>query len=429
MDLRSNNAVIVDTLPANARGQNSINLGLEIIERHLDAPVIHWRDKLDADRPPNTIYFNVIYSPHVLNAVSFLHRNRIRLRKAHRRYPRIIFGGQGASNMADGLSEIADLVFLGEIEGYFKNSKDSAGWWRAPEIDSKLSILDSRAVIELTRGCKYRCKFCEYGWALGGKYREKSPNLVMDQIDEAGRCKVKNINFMSANFAGYSQIGNVLEYCQTYGIRVTNTDASAKDIPRILPHLDALHLPVFKIGVESWDEKTRRRMGKGIGNKELEDTILWLCQTCSYLHFYLIFGLPGDDHGQWFLWLERLAKIRKGITDRAIRFEFNITNFEPCLGTPMARGPWTDFKAKDQFLKRWFAAMKKHGFLPTEKLPTYANFKGRIGRKELTYRMLMELKTAPASKLTPALQMIKKGVGRSIPDRDAWRFLSFMGWK
>ncbi|NLI05365.1 MAG: hypothetical protein GX483_08925, partial [Actinomycetaceae bacterium] len=179
--------MLIDTIPRDARKTSSINLGFEIAREWHGLEPTHFTSRVL--EVPDTIYANVFYPMNMINLVSFLKRKKIPVLKEERRQ-RLVVGGQGVNN-TQCLSDIADEIYLGEIDGnYLEN-----GWSRRDEIDSEPRLKEGKAVIELTRGCKYRCKFCEYGWVHGGRFREKDINLVKEQILYV-LPKSNNINFM-----------------------------------------------------------------------------------------------------------------------------------------------------------------------------------------------------------------------------------------
>lgn len=105
---------LVDTTPADMRNKTSINLGYEIVAEKLNAVKFHWRDVLDDKY--DVIAFNVFYPTNIFNIVPFLTRNKIEPLKALRKgSPKIIVGGQGVGGN-NILAEIADEIFIGEID-------------------------------------------------------------------------------------------------------------------------------------------------------------------------------------------------------------------------------------------------------------------------------------------------------------------------
>ena len=137
------------------------------------------------------------------------------------------------------------------------------------------------------------------------------------------------------------------------------------------------------MGIESFNETTRWSVNKEFSDEMLEDVIRQALQYVYSIHFYLIYGLPGDDYTQWFAWLEKLAALRDTeyttydtdlfgdqykINKKNIRFEFSLTNFEPCPQTPMENTPFVNFREKHEFLKQWSDTMIRCGFFAGEHL-------------------------------------------------------------
>lgn len=416
MDWRnSKSCLLVDTIPKNARNMGSVNLGLEIVADRLGADVIDWWEV--ADKEYDVIAFNVFYVTHLLNIYPFLKNNGISLfAKDRRGSPYVIAGGQGIGGNGI-LDTVCDEVFVGEFDG---DSMDKDGFHRVGELDSCPIVKNSKAVIELTRGCKYRCTFCEYGWVHGGKYREKDLEFVKEQISQCLDVGIRQINFLSANFGGYGKIEELLDFCKEKKVSVLNSDTCLRDMMRLTPHIKSNYV---KLGVESFDEKTRFSVGKKIKDDELREMFDHLVsQGASGIHFYLIYGLPGDDYDRWYDWLEWLAARREACTDRNLRLEFNITNFEPCAGTPLENAPQVDFEQKHIFLKKWADMLVRLVYHREDEI-WYHNCWGRFGRREASYKLLMALKTW-GPEAAERFKRFPHGVGRSVNENVAMKFFN-----
>lgn len=417
--------LIVDTIPKDARNRGSVNLGLEIVKQHMAADVCHWSESIDS-RKYETIGFNVFYPTHILNIAPFLRRHSL----LNTSQCNLIAGGQGIG--ANGvLSGLMHDVFRGEYD-YPQNAT-------AINTEPVMKRDLRSAVIELSRGCRTRCAFCEYGH--GRAYREKPIDLVKRQIDDVTGTGCTQINFLSANFAGYTEIDALCDYAISKGVSIMNCDSCITSMPRLYKWLK--WLPRYlKIGIESFCPTTRTRIGKPFPDAFLKKTIYELLKHAAGIHFYLIFGLPEDNYGAWFSWLKDLAHIRQEYTrqesnlfgesetlnTKNIRFEISITNFEPCAGTPLADAPRVDFRQKAEFLDQWGKALIAYGFHKGTSVD-YVNCAGRLGRKQLSYELLMALKTGGEELTTPIIDAFPHGVGRSISDKEAARFLSLAGAK
>jgi hypothetical protein len=100
--------------------------------------------------------------------------------------------------------------------------------------------------------------------------------------------------------------------------------------------------------------------------------------------------------------------------------EFNITNFEPCVGTPLENAPHVDFEAKHKFLRKWADMLVRLVYHRDDEI-WYHNCWGRFGRREGPYRLLMALKTwGPEGAMR--LLRFPRGVGRTIKEHIALKF-------
>jgi len=416
---------LVDTTPKDARNQGSINLGAEIVADMKNAKIVKWWETVDLSDLVGVdwIGFNVYYPTHLLNIYPFFKNNFIRRSNGIQ----LAAGGQGLPETHI-LSELVDVEFYGELD--FERNKDQI--LSNPVIDR----FGGKAAIEISRGCQMNCKFCEYSHKH--KHREKPIELVRSQIDWVDKQGIRDINFMSANFAGYKDLGELIDYAVSKNIRILNCDSCPIFLPRLFPYLK--FLPKYiKIGIESFDENTRSRIGKPFADDFLEDILDRLLSEINGVHLYLIYGLLGDNYDSWFRWLEKIAEKRKAystiqkdlfggeyrLNDKNIRIEFSITNFEPCLGTPFEKMPMVDFDKKAKFIEKWAEALIANGYRRGDKKIEYKNARGRFGRKELTYMLLMALKNG-GPELTQELKYtFPNGVGRSIKEEDAAKFLLY----
>jgi radical SAM superfamily enzyme YgiQ (UPF0313 family) len=392
---------LVDTIPRNAE--------------KMGADKVLWHEILPTKY--HIYAFNIFYPMHIFNMLSFMRKNNIPLLKESRA-ERILVGGQGVSNLNGCLDDIVDEIYKGEYDG----DSIANGWHRKTDIDTPAVFKNTFSAVELTRGCKYRCKFCEYGWVHGGKFRQKNIDSVKSDIDRLiFTTKSKRVNFMSANLGSYYALEELLDYTDAVGIHVTNTDVCLRDFEKAKRHLTKRQ--TIKVGVESFDEKTRAFVNKAYSDNQLLDFVDWSVQHTGNIHFYLIYGLPNDDYDRWFEWLKILGDIRKSQQDRLIRMEFNLTNFEPCLGTPLADAPEVDFREKDYFLKHWSDALRENNFRKGGGEVTYINSRGRFGRMENSYKLLMRLKKSDSLITSAILSSFKNGIGRTIPDNVAYKFV------
>lgn len=386
--------LLIDTSPVRLQDSPTLNVGMHMVENILQADLNHQSYVGDISQY-DTLAFNIYYITHNLNALRFLLRHNVPL-DPNDRDMRVIAGGQGV--YPDGFfKDILNEIFLGELDG---DTVDRYGFTRQTKLTSLpiIAPLLKKAVVEVSRGCKYRCTFCEYGNWHGGTYREKDVKLVKEQVLEAG---VKNINLLSMNLGGYSQIEELLDFCNTNEITVTNADSCPVDIRNLGPVIQ--NRPI-RIGLESFDEDTRKRItpGKYVSDDELESVIDFLFDTVAGVYIYLIYGLPDDNYDRWFVWLEKIKTKRSKIS-RRIRVEFALNTFEPIPNTPLGNAPRVDFDKRDNFLSKWLDALVRLGYR------SYGSGLGRWGRGKRTCDFNHALRHYDNQDLAPLIKICSGG--------------------
>ena len=411
---------LVQLTPKDMKNQGSVNLGLEIVKDIISktegwqVDLYKFGDTIEDVNSYEIIGFSIFYFTQMLNVVPFLRQHGIEVySKDRKKSPLIMAGGQGIQN-PEPLKKIVDLFCMGNGETvmefllenyqdidklcenkhlYIPYKKDTYEFYNHPVVISEPVIYNKNAMIELTRGCKYRCKFCQYGWS-NGKYREKDIELVKKQILDVKARGIKNINFLSVNIGGYSKIIELFDFCIDNGVRLLNTDMRINEYnDELAKRLDMLKVRTLKVGVESFNECVRRDINKPISKEEFDAFIdRALNNNISNLHFYLIYGLPTEvDYTPWFDYVRYLMDKRKTI-ERNIRYEFSATNFEPAIHTAYKNENTIDFKKKHEFFREFLKVQEETEYIKQKaETKDYGNSRGRVGRKERNYNIGMWL--------------------------------------
>lgn len=432
------------------RSQDSINLGLEIIKDKIiqygwEVDIVKYGDIINVDKY-DIIGFNIFYVTQQLNLNPFLVDNNIEpLLEKRKERPLLIAGGQGVQNPLP-ISNMIDIFVIGDgedliekiLHNYENNSlesmKNGKGIYyskyapggitfnRLDVIDSIPVINGKKAMIELNRGCKHRCKFCQYGWS-SGKYREKDIELVKKQILNVKNKGANNINLLSCNIGGYSKIEELLQFCIDQKVRLMNTDIRIDEYSKIAKYLDILKVRTLKVGLESFTEKVRYDANKKISDKQLEEFFdLAIQHNISNFHFYLIYGLPTEEnYNRWFYYL-KYFKDKIATVGRSVRLEYSIMNFEPSLFTPYEKEKFIDFDEKHKFLKEFLKVLEEIGTIKEADKMWYGNMSGRLGRKPNPYDLTMKLLHGDQD-IGNTLLQINKGATRSIKDNYYEKFI------
>ncbi len=420
------------------RSQESINMGLEIIrakiiEHGWNLDLVKFGDKIDASKY-DIIGFNIFYLVQQLNLLPFLQYNGI-LEMENR--PLLIAGGGGVHNPRP-ISKFIDIFVIGDgekliveiLDAYvnktIENLEQQTGIYipgktqyitfaRMLEVNSFPVIYKNRGMIEITRGCKHKCKFCQYSFT-SGKYREKPLEELKEQIIWIKSQGVKAINLMSCNIGGYSKIIELLEFCVEQGVTLVNSDVRIDEYtPEVAKLLYDLKIRAIRVGVESFTESVRFNVNKRITDEQLDDWFDLAIKYNSSIHFYLIYGLPGEtDYEAWFKFIRKAKEKLTKITDRNIRIDYSITNFEPSIYTPFEKAEQINFEDKEIFLRKYLKVLEEIGDFPDATKKWYHNMHGRIGRREESYNILMWLMTGDELIADVLLKANINGVTRSI---------------
>ncbi len=130
---------------------------------------------------------------------------------------KVIIGGIHASMYYDEVSQYADAVVVGEVEGIwekvindFENNRLSTKYI-GPRIDlTQFNIRPRRELlhphylwdsVQTSRGCPFECHFCSVSRYLGKKYRQRKAEDVLDELEDI---KGEYIAFVDDNLIGYS---------------------------------------------------------------------------------------------------------------------------------------------------------------------------------------------------------------------------------
>jgi radical SAM superfamily enzyme YgiQ (UPF0313 family) len=159
----------------------------------------------------------------------------------------VVAGGSFASLCPERYTEIADTVVAGEAEYIWKrfcedfergaavseyretgvvDLKDSP----APRFDLLKLDRYTTATLQFSRGCPYRCEFCDIIVMFGRKPRHKTPEQVGRELDALAALGAYNVFFVDDNLIGNRNV--------------------AKQLLRYLKQYQALHGNRFQFGTE-----------------------------------------------------------------------------------------------------------------------------------------------------------------------------------
>jgi radical SAM superfamily enzyme YgiQ (UPF0313 family) len=199
----------------------------------------------------------------------------------------VVAGGSYASLSPESYESIADSVISGEAEYIWKEfCRDfEAGRPRAlyleegtveladsptPRFDLLAHQRYTTSSIQFSRGCPYRCEFCDIIVMFGRRPRTKSTAQIGAELDELRRQGVSEVFFIDDNLIGNKKAAKELlvflrdyQRRHDYAFRI-GTQASL-NLAREKELMELMHEANFKwvfIGIESPDEESLKETGK-----------------------------------------------------------------------------------------------------------------------------------------------------------------------
>jgi len=207
-----------------------------------------------------------------------------------------------------------------------------------------------RTFIELSRGCKNHCLFCQYGWAK--PYRECDPVDIGICVDQS---KTKSIRAFAADRFQHSKYDEIRERLGKRGKLDTGSDMS---IRFVLKNPDYLKFTTkVRTGVEGVSHRLRKMIGKFFSNDDLCNflNLVWGANI-RCIDFYMIYGLPTErpeDYDEFQALIMRLDEICPENANIAIHWN----RFSPSPQTPFQweaceLPSWTEKKMLSLFSER-----------------------------------------------------------------------------
>jgi radical SAM superfamily enzyme YgiQ (UPF0313 family) len=270
----------------------------------------------------------------------------VRAIKPRKKGSKVILGG-AAALCPTVFDSIIDVACVGEgrnwLRTFFAEGYDAAcalpeSWipgesrtvipstefaWDMPPVRSPDGIVRVFA----SRGCRYRCLFCQTGWEMP---YESNPNegCLMRQISQLKQAGEK-ISIMTND--GAEAAVRQFNGHEFVSLRLDN-------LAKMMPITKAFSKNV-RIGVEGVSERLRRAIGKPIKSDDLLSATYDLLKAKIQTRWFFIIGLPGETDADW-AELDYLAKEAASFPWGFVFFHFH--SFMPMPATPLGVLPVVD---------------------------------------------------------------------------------------
>jgi radical SAM superfamily enzyme YgiQ (UPF0313 family) len=133
--------------------------------------------------------------------------------------------------------------------------------------------------IETSRGCPFRCTFCNIHLFYRGMYRTKSPERVIQEIKiSLSDKKRKNIMIVDDNFtANIKRVEKICDLIIKEGIKVDLTCQSRVDVikknPDVIKKMAKAGFWCFFLGIESFSQKSLDGIDKKVQFKDIFEAV------------------------------------------------------------------------------------------------------------------------------------------------------------
>lgn len=182
-----------------------------------------------------------------------------------------------------------------------------------------------------SRGCPYNCIFCDYRFLMGPKFRRRSPQNVINEIEECiQKYNVKHISFRDSTFTFDENW--ISDFCQLLKQRNIKIDWDCNGrvnlvTKKMLQEMKEAGCTLVSYGIESGDQNILDFAHKNLTTEQSIAAVKMTKKSGIETLSYMIIGLPGEN---W-------DTIKKTIA-LAAKLDSDYTQFSlatPFPGTPL----------------------------------------------------------------------------------------------
>lgn len=188
--------------------------------------------------------------------------------------------------------------------------------------------------IEIARGCKSKCYYCELGWS--NYYRENNFEKIKRELDKIKNSKCKKINIFAPDNYSVKFYNECLEEIKKRNLQ-TNFGSMKIEHFKNMNILNKKNF-LFRLGIDGLSERLRKIINKQISNKTIIETIKKLIENGFVMFkFFYIFSYPWEKQEDFFefkMLMQQLINICRSLK-RPIFLRLKFTPFIPNLLTPL----------------------------------------------------------------------------------------------
>ena len=219
-------------------------------------------------------------------------------------------------------------------------------YYPTKQIVPNIQVVHDRITIEIMRGCKHACSFCE-AQATYRPCRERSKARILDlarrTYDQTGYDEISLLSLSSGDHSGIIEI--VKELNKEFKNRSVSVSLPSLRIEDILKHLPTLISEVRKSGLTFAPEAGSARL-RAVINKRIDIDKLFEAVRQSFrmgwrrVKLYFMIGLPSEtdaDITDMVAMIKNISSLKREIDSKPANVAVSVNAFIPKPHTPFER--------------------------------------------------------------------------------------------
>ncbi len=219
----------------------------------------------------------------------------------------------------------------------------NSSFYPTDQIVPYIEIVHDRITLEIMRGCKHMCRFCQSGTTYR-PWRERSKEKILELAKESyKRTGYEEISLLSLSSGDHSQIKEITRDLNKFftdkGVSLSVPSLRIEDALRELPALiSEVKKPGLTFAPEAGSVCLRRHINKNINIEELFKTVSTaFAAGWKRVKLYFMIGLPREKEEDIFSIAEliyKIANLKREIDGKPASITASINAFVPKPHTP-----------------------------------------------------------------------------------------------
>ena len=204
-------------------------------------------------------------------------------------------------------------------------------------ITTPQSHFSDLCLIEVQRGCAYRCRFCAMG-QIYHPFRQRSAVVLRHQIVESLE-QSRRIGLVGSAVA---DLPGLLELCEWMSLREVELGISSLRADRLSPelvtNLAQLGMRTVTVAPEVGSQRLRRAINKSVTEEDVLRTASLLAEAgIPHLKLYFMIGLPWEREEDVLAIISLVRNVRR--VSRTVMLTISVSPFVPKAATPFQWAP------------------------------------------------------------------------------------------